>query len=168
MDAVTSNYSYDDIYQLTQVTSPQSQTTSYAYDELGNRSSAEGKTYSANNLNQYTTVDTTTYSYDDNGNLINDGTWVYAYDYENRLISASKTGTTATYKYDAFGRRIQKEVTQDAQLTTHNYIYDGDQIIAEYDGSGNLTAKYIYGPGIDEPISTIRYPLNAIFTTSTA
>jgi len=32
------------------------------------------------------------------------------------------------------------------------YLYDGDQLIAEYDGSGNLITKYIYGPGIDEPV----------------
>ena len=33
-----------------------------------------------------------------------------------------------------------------------SYIYDGDQIIAEYDASNNLITKYIYGTGIDEPI----------------
>ncbi|MFH1230489.1 MAG: RHS repeat-associated core domain-containing protein [Planctomycetota bacterium] len=108
------------------------------------------------NLNQYTQTQdaqhTTQYTYDSNGNLSGDGTWVYAYDYENRLTSATKSGTTAAYKYDAFGRRIQKEVTQGAQHTTHNYIYDGDQVIAEYDSSGILSKKYVYGLGIDEPI----------------
>lgn len=36
-----------------------------------------------------------------------------------------------------------------------NYCYDGDQVIAEYDGSGTLLRKYIYGPGIDEPVCMI-------------
>ncbi|MBI4707731.1 MAG: hypothetical protein HY761_07395 [Candidatus Omnitrophica bacterium] len=38
------------------------------------------------------------------------------------------------------------------ELSTTSYVYDGDQIVAEYDGSGSLIRKYVYGPGIDEPI----------------
>ena len=33
--------------------------------------------------------------------------------------------------------------------------YDGDQVIAEYDGSDTLIRKFVYGPGIDEPIIMI-------------
>ena len=33
--------------------------------------------------------------------------------------------------------------------------YDGGQVIAEYDGSDTLLRKFIYGPGIDEPICMI-------------
>ncbi|MFH1716051.1 MAG: RHS repeat-associated core domain-containing protein [Planctomycetota bacterium] len=32
---------------------------------------------------------------------------------------------------------------------------NGEHIIAEYDGNNNLLRKYIYGPGIDEPVSMI-------------
>ena len=35
---------------------------------------------------------------------------------------------------------------------TTKYCYDGDQVIAEYDGSNTLLRKFIYGPGIDEPV----------------
>jgi hypothetical protein len=35
------------------------------------------------------------------------------------------------------------------------YAYDGDHIIAEYDGNNNLLRKYIYGPGIDQPVCMI-------------
>ena len=38
---------------------------------------------------------------------------------------------------------------------TIRYAYDGDQIIAEYDGAGTLLRKFVYGPGIDEPICLI-------------
>ncbi|MFH0790479.1 MAG: RHS repeat-associated core domain-containing protein [Candidatus Omnitrophota bacterium] len=146
----TENYSYDAIYQLTSVTN--GTTTNYAYDKLGNRTTAEEKTYVSNTLNQYTKVSEADLTYDANGNLTNHNGWTYTYDYENRLISATNGTTTAAYTYDPFGRRIQKEVTQNSQLTTQNYIYDGDQVIAEYDSSGNLQKKYIYGSGIDEPI----------------
>ncbi len=73
------------------------------------------------------------------------------------LIQAVITSPQAkgTYTYDPFGRRIKKEVTKNSQLTTQNYIYDGDQIIAEYDGTGTLAKKYIYSNIIDEPIAMI-------------
>ncbi len=35
------------------------------------------------------------------------------------------------------------------------YVYDGDQCIAEYDGSDVQLRKYVYGPGIDQPICMI-------------
>jgi YD repeat-containing protein len=59
---------------------------------------------------------------------------------------------TITYTYDPAGRRIAKAVDG---TTAVKYLYDGDQCIAEYDGSDNLLRKYIFGPGIDEPISMI-------------
>ena len=128
----------------------------YSYDAAGNRISAvNGNTtnYTSNNLNQYIQAGNNSYTYDANGNLTADGTNTYTYDYENRLISAAKSGTTAAYAYDSFGRRIQKGLSPQGtvpEITT--YVYDGDQIIAEYDNSGNLTTKYIFGPGIDEPV----------------
>jgi RHS repeat-associated protein len=35
------------------------------------------------------------------------------------------------------------------------YVYDGDHCIAEYTGLDQLRRKYIYGPGVDQPISMI-------------
>jgi RHS repeat-associated protein len=84
--------------------------------------------------------------------LTNDGEYKYYYDCENRLTDVNTTADTriASYKYDYLGRRIQKTV-HSSQNTT-KYVYDGDQIIAEYSGDGTLLKKYIYGPSIDEPI----------------
>ena len=58
-----------------------------------------------------------------------------------------------TYFFDA-GSRILKTVYGSPDVTT-KYCYDGGQVIAEYDGSDNLLRKFIYGPGIDEPICII-------------
>jgi len=55
------------------------------------------------------------------------------------------------YKHDVAGRRSEKIV--DGYAT--RYVYDGAQVIAEYDGNNNLLRKYIYGPGIDKPVSMI-------------
>ncbi len=70
------------------------------------------------------------------------------------MIRATTADNIITYQYDGFGRRIAKKIydTQYSLLTTQSYVYDGDQVIAEYDGSGTLQQKYVYGPGIDEPI----------------
>jgi hypothetical protein len=38
---------------------------------------------------------------------------------------------------------------------TTRYAYDGDRVIAEYDGSGTLLRKFIYGRRIDEPICLV-------------
>lgn len=36
------------------------------------------------------------------------------------------------------------------------YIYDGEDILLEYDGSNVLQARFTHGPGIDEPIAVTR------------
>ena|GEM_PF-2942093 len=56
---------------------------------------------------------------------------------------------------DAFGRRVEKVVDDgDTEITTR-FIYDGFRVVAEYDGGGTLLRKYVYGPGIDEPLAMI-------------
>lgn len=109
--------------------------------------------YSRNSLDQYTSVDGTDYSYDDNGNLTDDGTYDYYYDCENRLMDVNDANgqRVATYSYDYKGRRICKTING----TIISYCYDGDQVIAEYDANDTLLRKFIYGPGIDEPICMI-------------
>ncbi|MFA4842824.1 MAG: RHS repeat-associated core domain-containing protein [Candidatus Omnitrophota bacterium] len=156
----THNYTYDNIYQLKTVDYPVASSftdTTFNYDSTGNRTSTvNGGTtnYTSNSLNQYTQVKATSYTYDNNGNLTSDGANTYTYDYENRLtnvVIASPQGE-AIYKYDPFGRRIKRGLTPQGPVPDLFFIYDGDQIIAEYDSSGTLIAKYVYGSGIDEPI----------------
>ncbi len=60
----------------------------------------------------------------------------------------------ASYAYDYLGRRISRTIYGSPNVTIR-YAYDGDRIIAEYDGSGTLLRKFVYGPGVDEPICLI-------------
>jgi len=108
--------------------------------------------YSANNLNQYTslatvypTAGTVTPTHDNNGNLTYDGVFTYSYDSENRLTQISNGGTVATYQSDAQGRRKSKAVG----ATVTNYITDGaNRVVLEYDGtSGAVQRWYAYGAG---------------------
>ena len=59
---------------------------------------------------------------------------------------------TTTFKYDPFGRRIQKS----GPLGTTNYLYDSWDLIEEADNSGNVLARYIDGVGFDQPLSMLR------------
>jgi len=53
LNGITSNFAYDPIYQLTQVTQGASTTESYSYDAVGNRLSSSGvPTYSYHPSNQ--------------------------------------------------------------------------------------------------------------------
>lgn len=123
-----------------------------------------------NALNQYETVGSTNYFYDRNGNLEFDWGSLISYDYdcENRLTRATylahSTLPDNEYKYDYSGRLIKKAELNccgypgmPAILTF--YCYDGPQVIADYmyfgGGDTVLARKYIYGPGIDEPICMI-------------
>lgn len=93
-------------------------------------------------------------AYDANGNTLSDPSGKqYSWDFENRLTQAIVPGTgTVAFKYDPFGRRIQKS----SPLGTVNYLYDGRNLLEELDASSNVLARYNQGPSIDEPISELR------------
>jgi len=158
---VTSAYSYDPTYQLTQVLQGTAKTEAYTYDPVGNRTYQPGAPYTYNASNEMLTREGVPYTYDGNGNRLNkmngSGTTSYAWDFENRLTSVTLPGTagTVSFKYDPFGRRINK--SSPSGSTT--YVYDGDNIIEELTGStGTLGERYTYGPGIDEPLVGQRQP----------
>ncbi len=118
----------------------------------------------------------TTFTYDKNGNLTkktkkdDDGetkTYTYGYDYENRLTKVVKQESneteTVSFKYDPFGRRIEKKVEEiedgKTESKTYTYVYDNEDIILEYltKADGKIeTASYVHGPGIDEPLAIER------------
>ena len=156
---VTSNYAYDAIYQLLQVTQGASTTESYTYDLVGNRLSSLGLSpYQFNSSNELTSTPSATYSYDSNGNtkakVDASGTTSYTWDPENRLkqVTLPGSGGTVTFKYDPFGRRVQKS----GPNGTKNYLYDGRDLVEEVDSSGNVLARYTQGPGVDQPLSQLR------------
>jgi YD repeat-containing protein len=130
LNGVTSNYGYDPLYQLTQVTQGGSTTESYSYDFVGNRLSSLGvPLYNYNSSNELTSNSNGSYTYDNNGNTLSDASGKsYTWDFENRLTQAivpGQNGGTTAFKYDPFGRRIQKS----SPLGTTNYLYDGPELL---------------------------------------
>jgi RHS repeat-associated protein len=114
-----------------------------AYDWVTPSPSTVNKTYDG--LNRDAAI-VTANGYEANGNLTNDGTRAFSYDIENRLISASAP-TAITLSYDPLGRLMQTT----AGAATITFLYDGDRLVAEYNGS-TVLRRYVHGTGIDEPL----------------
>jgi RHS repeat-associated protein len=156
-------FGYDNLDRLISASHPLLATPqAFAYDPVGNRTT-NGSLHNAGN--QLTADAAHTYSYDANGNLTrktltaNGNYTQYTYDAENRLIQVQEFAAgssmpiaTSTYRYDGLGRRIEKV----ANGQTKRYIYDGEDILLEYDGTNTLVARYTHGPGIDEPIAVTK------------
>ena len=138
--SVEFTYAFNNVHELT---SQEVDDSAYMWHPA----SAGTVTYAAaNNMNQYPTVGGTSFTYDNNGCLTDDGVFDYTYDTENQLIEADDGTTISTYIYDPMRRQNQKNVGG----TKTRYLYSGFQMIAEYDGSGNIQKKYVYGSGLDE------------------
>jgi RHS repeat-associated protein len=104
--------------------------------------------YARDGLNRYTSVGGAAFAYNDGrGNLTSDGSRTYEYDIENRLAAVGGS-STMTLTYDPLGRLRQTV----SGTTTTQFLYDGDRLVAEYNGAGALTARYAHGPGPDEPL----------------
>ncbi|MEI9928644.1 MAG: RHS repeat-associated core domain-containing protein [Sphingomonas sp.] len=99
--------------------------------------------YTANGLNQYSAVAGGAITYDARGNLATTGANSYAYSAENHLLS----GPGTTLSYDPLGR-----LDHSSESGGTTFLYDGSDLVAEYDGAGTLVARYVHGPGVDEPL----------------
>ena len=169
--AVSTSYSYDAIDRLAgltntpanggytdgfafqynpagQIVSESRSNTLFAFTGAYNVS----RPYSVNGLNQYTAAGSASFTYDMNGNLTGDGTNSYLYDVENRLVGTGG-GRNAALRYDPLGRLY--EVVNTATGATTRFLYGGDELMAEYDGSGNLLRRYVHGADLksDDPIA---------------
>jgi len=68
---VTSDYTYDAIYQLTQAVQGMTTTESYSFDPVGNRTASLGvSSYTTNASNEMTANSNASYTYDSNGNTL--------------------------------------------------------------------------------------------------
>ncbi|MGX9379881.1 RHS repeat-associated core domain-containing protein [Pseudomonas sp. JQ36] len=97
------------------------------------------------------------YDYDVHGNLIRERRGAgqklvteYRYDAQHRLVGVTlPSGSTASYRYDAFGRRIEKTV--DGHTT--EFLWQGERLIAE--SADNRYRTYIYETGSFRPLAVL-------------
>ena len=166
-------FTYDPLNRITAGYSSASSGTyswgeTYTVDAWGNLKiapmggKAHGGTFAnaSNNNNQALGL-----SYDAAGNVTNYLN-AYVYDPENRVQSTAGT----VYTYDADGQRVLKSNTSGTALKT--YWMGNGNVLAEADGSGVLTAEYIYFNGkriarIDLPANSVHYYLSDHLGSST-
>ena len=160
-NGASTSYVYDVASRLTNINhlgpSGIIEALTYQYDAAGNRTSLTRNNATASVLpsavanatydaaNEQTAFAGATLTYDNNGNLTSDGTNTYVWDARNRLVSISG-GVTASFKYDALGRRTNKVVG----IAASQFLYDGNDIAAEI-GGGAVGANYLRSLNIDEP-----------------
>ena len=149
---------------------------SYTYDENRNRTSMQRANtpvklpdpkanITFNSANHMLTFDGKSMTYDENGNLTSVidscGTTTYTWDARNRLVAIngfnsalSSTSTcevlSASFKHDAFGRRIQKTIN--GRIVGN--IYDRQDIVQEIE-DGTATANYLRALDIDEVLARL-------------
>lgn len=134
----TINFTYNAADQISSRT-----LSSGAYGATG--FAGRSASFVSNGLNQYGSVSGQTYTYGLIGNLRSDGAFSYTFDRGGRLIAASG----ASFSYDPV-HRLQQVSSSPGGITA--FAYDGDDLIAEYDGSGGLQRRYVHGPGLDQPL----------------
>jgi RHS repeat-associated protein len=168
-DGSSTSYGYDAVSRLSSLTnsfaaSANNVTKTFGYNPASQITSATGNNdayawnghynvnrgYTSNGLNQYAAAGSASFTYDANGNLTSDGTNSFAYDAENHLTSATVGGVASTLSYDPLGRLWR--LVNGSNDT--RYVYDGGNMAAVYSGS-TLTANFMFGPGVDEPISAV-------------
>jgi RHS repeat-associated protein len=154
-------YGYDALHHLTRADHAPESTLpikgeTFSYDALGNRTSdATRSNYLYNTADRPASDSMYIYTTDANGNITSRAAQgsgaisTYSYDSANRLVAVSTApGATATYKYDARGNRIEKNL----RGVITRYVYDGDNILAALDANNTLIQLFTHGPGIDTPL----------------
>jgi RHS repeat-associated protein len=167
-NGTSTSYSYDPVSRLSQLVqnpagtthdltlgfsyNPASQITSntrsndtYAWTGHGSGTASSP----ANGLNQLTSYGGAGISHDARGNVTYDPTngQGYGYSSENLLTIVNGGSWTGTLVYDPAMRLYEAGVNSKTR-----FVHDGHTRIAEYSSSGAQTARYIHGPGIDEPL----------------
>ena len=107
-------------------------------------------------MNETATSPGHTYTYDNAGNMISatdelDDTTTYTYDYRNRLTEVTTGGTVvATYTYNALDQRIGVKDSGTQTWTVYDGTSPDANPYADFNGSGSLTERYLFGPGVVE------------------
>ncbi|MFP1132818.1 RHS repeat domain-containing protein [Asticcacaulis sp. W401b] len=134
-------YAHNAASQIVSLTS--GNTEQYEYRET--QSNIDNRTFDG--LNRDATIAALPNGYDARGNMTNDGRSM-SYDLYNRLLSvATPAGVNLQMTYDPEGRLASYTLNN----ATTTFLYDGVDLIAEYDSSGIMQKRYLHGIGTDDP-----------------
>jgi YD repeat-containing protein len=149
-------YTYDGAGRLASATR-NSATDTYTYDTNSNRLSVTTPlvtirgTYDGQD--RLLTNGTASYTYTANGELtsqtIGSQRTIYTYDVLGNLIAvALPNGTRINYLIDPENHRVGKKVNGVLRI---GFLYDGDRIIAQLNGSNQIISEFVYATGADSP-----------------
>ena len=159
-NGIVATYGYDSASHLTSLAYTLNGSSvgdlTYTYDAAGQRTSVGGGfartglpqamgSATVDTGNQLTVSGGAILTYDLNGNLTSDGATSYTWNARNQLVGLSG-GASASFQYDALGRRRGKTVSG----TTTNVVHDGLTLVQELTGGGTPTANLLTGLGLDE------------------
>jgi RHS repeat-associated protein len=166
-NGVVSNWTYDGIGRLASVSqdlagTSQDLTLGFGYSPAGqivSRSVSNNSyvytpansavAYTNNILNRLTAINGTAVGYDALGDITSTPGATYGYNAESQLTSSTTSLGSAAFAYDPTGRLYQSTGS-----ATRRYLYDGQQVIAEYDGSGVLQNRYVPGLGLNDVVTS--------------
>jgi len=150
----TYDYSYDLAGRLTQITTDGTVSSIYAYDSNGNRLNYNGTIGTYDEQDRLSIYGAASYSYTTNGELLTKTetglTTNYIYDVIGNLTNVTLPGgMVIDYVIDGRNRRIGKMVNGSL---VQGFLYQ-DQLnpIAELDGLGNITTRFVYGAKSNVP-----------------
>jgi RHS repeat-associated protein len=156
-------YAYDASGRLTDVTEDGSGVSHYGYDGDDNRTTftnANGTvnpTYDAQD--RLLTYGSATYAYSANGELTNktvaSAVTNYTYDVFGNLLNVALPGGEAlAYVVDGQNRRVGRQVN--GALTAGFLYQDALNVVAQLDGNGNLTARFVFAtkPNVPDYFTT--------------
>lgn len=150
-------YSYDAAGRLTGVKKNGGFLSSYTYDSNSNRLTATTSSGTATGTydaqDRLLTYGNASYTYTENGELasetVGSQTTTYTYDVVGNLTAVTlPNGTAISYIVDAKNRRVAKQVNG---TLAAGFLYVGDHIIAQLNGSNAIASQFIYGSGATSP-----------------
>jgi RHS repeat-associated protein len=145
-DDLTSGFAYN---PASQIASNARSNDAYAWTSHGS-----GTTSTTTNGRNQIASWVNTLSYDTKGNITVDGTYTYGYSSENLLTSLTNSATgalqpTIAFAYDPL-MRLAVIDSSNAAFDV-DFGYDGQEMVLE-GLSSSRTRRYVYGPGVDEPL----------------
>lgn len=162
-NGTSTSYAYDPVSRLSNLaqdlaSTPSDQTLAFTYNpatQINERTASNdgyafrqqwnaNRGYTANGLNQYLAAGSTNPTYDARGNITGLGSGSFGYSSENLMTTAPNS---VTLSYDPEGRLYQILGSATTRL-----LYDGTDLVAEYDGLGNVLKRYVHGQGTDEAL----------------
>ncbi len=135
--------------------------TAYLWDAVGNPHQMFVPMDAGNRISSYRGY---AFEYDLDGNVTRKYLASNASTFDQRLwwsslgeldsVRTLRAGVPSTVRfgYDGWGRRVRKTTA----AGTTRYVYDGDHVVLELNGSGGVVAEYTYNPGVDNPHSVRR------------